>query len=129
LKRGGAINSINHYFINERNKLMNAVTKINKGLKVKSQVKAGAPGGSCPRWQCGNNHNETLVRAKGLKVKTQVKAGIQGEDDFQHNETLVRAKGLKVKTQVKSGINGEGGTQGCPAWECGSNHNETLVRN
>jgi hypothetical protein len=66
---------------------------------------------------------------KGFKIKSQVKAGIQGHDDGQHNETLVRAKGLKVKTQVKSGTNGEGGTQGCPAWECGSNHNETLVRN
>ena len=49
-----------------------------KGLKVKSQVKAGAGGmGGCEPWECGFNHNETLLsdRAKGLKVKSQVKAG------------------------------------------------------
>jgi len=39
-----------------------------RGLKVKTNVKAGA-------W---NNHNQTLIR--GLKVKTDVKAGIVGPE-------------------------------------------------
>jgi len=41
-------------------------------MKLRTNVKAGEV---CPVWECGSNHNETLVRAKGLKVKTQVKAG------------------------------------------------------
>ena len=44
-------------------------------MKIKTQVKAGIPGG-------GIQHNETLVRdeakATGLKVKTNVKAGRRG---------------------------------------------------
>ncbi len=66
-----------------------------KGLKVKSQVKAGG---------CQLQHNETLVsdkaKTKGLKAKSQVKAGGLPHN---HNETLVRVKGLQVKTQVKAG--------------------------
>lgn len=83
-----------------------------KGIKVKTQVKAGVHGTD------DYQHNETLVRdqvqAKGLKVKSHIKAG---RILSNHNETLVRdqTKGIKVKTQVKAG---------------GSkfNHNETLVR-
>jgi hypothetical protein len=61
---------------------MNAVAKINKGLKVKTQVKAGVGGSSdCIPEICGTNHNETLVRGKGLKVKTTIKAGIIVDPD------------------------------------------------
>jgi hypothetical protein len=36
-----------------------------RGVKVRSQIKAGALGG---------NHNETIVR--GMKVRSQIKAGL-----------------------------------------------------
>jgi len=51
---------------------------MSRGLKVKTNVKAGVGGGSCPDWGCGTNHNQTV--AKGLKVKTGVKAGPQPSD-------------------------------------------------
>ena len=93
-------------------------------MKIKTSIKAGQSKGITI------NHNETLVRenvqAKGVKVKSQVKAGKNGDAlTVNHHETLLRAntqaKSLKVKSQVKAGVN-------CPAWGCGENHNETLVR-
>jgi hypothetical protein len=66
-----------------------------RGLKVKTNVKAGLDGP-------GHNHNQTMAR--GLKVKTNVKAGVDsngGHQSQQHNQTM--ARGLKVKTGVKAG--------------------------
>ena len=65
----------------------------NRGLKVKTNVKAGG---------LTSNHNQTVARC--LKVKTNVKAGgiiIQDRSGNNHNQTL--ARGLKVKTNVKAG--------------------------
>ena len=41
-------------------------------MKIKTRIKAGLDA-TCPRWGCGTNHNQTMVR--GLKIKTNVKAG------------------------------------------------------
>ena len=46
--------------------------KVARGLKVKTNVKAGVTG-DCKPTECGGNHNQTM--AKGLKVKTGVKVG------------------------------------------------------
>ncbi|HWS88995.1 MAG TPA: hypothetical protein VN282_18620 [Pyrinomonadaceae bacterium] len=51
-----------------------------KGLRVKSNVKAGDGGGDPGR--IFTNHNQTV---KGLRVKSKVKAG---GVDGQHNQTL-----------------------------------------
>jgi hypothetical protein len=71
------------------------------GLKVKSNVKAGAQ--DFPPGPGKTNHNQTV--ACGLKVKTNVKAGAQdwppGPGKTNHNQTV--ARGLKVKTNVKAG--------------------------
>ena len=60
-----------------------------RGLKVKTNVKAGA-------W---TNHNQTTARS--LKVKSGVKTGAWNN----HNQTV----GLKVKTNVKAGMRKAGG--------------------
>ena len=49
-----------------------------RGLKVKTNVKAGVGDPGCPEWGCGMNHNQTMAR--GLKVKTGIKAGPQPGD-------------------------------------------------
>ena len=69
---------------------------VTSGLKVKSNVKAGASNGTINVGSGRSNHNQTVAR--GLKVKSNVKAGgIQ----FNHNQTV--ARGLKVKSNVKAG--------------------------
>ena len=104
VKAGGASHQHNETLVRETTKT--------KGMKVKTNLQAGAP--------AFGNHNETLVhespKTKGMKVKTNLKAGRLSAN---HNEVLVRetakAKGVKVKTNVKAG---------------GSDyqHNETLLR-
>jgi ribosomal protein L13E len=78
--------------MNTDNKGSKTNTISKPGLKVKSNVKAGA---------LASNHNQTASR--GLKVKTNVKAGLAVDvrQKLNHNQTV--ARGLKVKTNVKAG--------------------------
>lgn len=65
-----------------------STSPLNRGLKVKSGVKAGKADGDVP--PCGMNH--------GLKVRTAVKAGAANRDD---DPPLGANHGLKVRTAVE----------------------------
>lgn len=96
---------------------------IARGLKVKSNVKAGALMAylHLEGQKSDSNHNQTVTRTiKSLRVKTNLKAGqreVPPDPYFKnHNQTVVRPKkGLNVKTKVRAGA---------ASW----NHNQTLVR-
>ncbi len=69
---------------------------------------------SCPKWICGANHNETLVRDTAL---------VQ-----QSNDWSLWMSSESFAASVLMQFSMYRGGPGCSPWVCGSNHNETLVR-
>lgn len=73
-------------------------------------------GPGCSKWVCGANHNETLVRDTATP---------QRADDWSlwlSSEQSFAVASLLIPFSIyRAGA-------GCSKWVCGSNHNETLVR-
>ena len=71
---------------------------------------------NCPKWLCGGNHNETLVRDAATP---------QRADDWSlwlsGVQTFALASLLSQFSTYRAG-------PGCSKWVCGTNHNETLMR-
>ena len=100
-------------------------------------------GGSCAPMECGANHNETLVRDEQLKlhigpVCSPLVCGLN------HNETLVRdatasqwegewrlwltSEQVFADVPLVSALLSYRSSFGCSPTVCGTNHNETLIR-
>jgi len=114
---------------------------VNHNEKLMRDAQSKPPVGSgCSPWVCGANHNETLVQDVQFKpIRTQCSPLVCGSN---HNETLMRDAAsesnewnLEVSSEQPSGearllftlLSYHSGF-GCSPWICGSNHNETLLR-
>jgi hypothetical protein len=68
-------------------------------------------GTDCPKWLCGENHNETLVRDT-----TFTESRGKGADCCSDRPVKITLRVTPWSIYY------------CPGWICGSNHNETLLR-
>jgi hypothetical protein len=102
----------------------------------------------CGPWGCGQNHNETLVRDTTGSSKLKATKGVHLPKwvcGLNHNETLVRdtvltqqADDWSLWLSVEQAFavaqrfipfpNHHPLINACGRWGCGTNHNETLVR-